>query len=67
MEFTLSSEDSIRTFYKHPVPFSWAHAIRCEHKLSLDDKMQVEDIMGWPKCSFGFSISMFENSNELSG
>lgn len=53
MEFTLSSEDAIRTFYKHPVPFSWAHAIRCEHKLPLDDKMQVEDIMGWPKCSFG--------------
>ena len=29
--------------------------------------MQAEDIMGWPKCSFEFSISMYENSNELFG
>ena len=36
-------------------------------QLPLDDKMQAEDIMGWPKCSFGFSISMYENTNELFG
>ena len=36
-------------------------------QLPLHDKMQAEDVMGWSKCSFGFSLSMYENSNELIG